>query len=209
MGIAERREREREQRRQEILDAAEQVFFSQGLHSATMDQVAECAELSKGTLYLYFRNKEDLLSGVCLRGLTRLKELFEKAVSGTQSGLDQVKAIGQTYFRFAADYPDYFSLMIYTVTLLDQVEELPHLEQCREMGTTLHGITASAIDTGKADGSFSTRHSSREIAVLLWGMTTGVIQIAHQGREKNRKRFDVDPDTLTETYFDLIVAVLS
>ena len=52
MGIAERREREREQRRNTILDAAETVFFSKGINLATMDEVAEEAELSKGTLYL-------------------------------------------------------------------------------------------------------------------------------------------------------------
>ena len=60
MGIAERKEREKEHRRNTILDAAEEVFFSKGINLATMDEVAERAELSKGTLYLYFKNKEEL-----------------------------------------------------------------------------------------------------------------------------------------------------
>ena len=59
MGIAERKERERQQRREEIIKAAEEIFFSRGTESATMDEVAERAELSKGTLYLYFKSKED------------------------------------------------------------------------------------------------------------------------------------------------------
>ncbi|MCK5408322.1 MAG: helix-turn-helix transcriptional regulator, partial [Candidatus Krumholzibacteria bacterium] len=60
MGIAERREREKEQRRIDIIDAAERVFFSKGWQAATMDDVAEAVELSKATLYLYFKNKEEL-----------------------------------------------------------------------------------------------------------------------------------------------------
>ena len=67
MGIAERREREKDQRRNTILDAAEKVFFSQGINLATMDGVAEEAELSKGTLYLYFKSKEELFLGIACR----------------------------------------------------------------------------------------------------------------------------------------------
>ncbi|MDL1893205.1 helix-turn-helix transcriptional regulator, partial [Sphingobacteriales bacterium CHB3] len=52
MGIIERKEREKEQRREEIVTAAEKIFFEKGLAIATMDEIAEAAELSKGTLYL-------------------------------------------------------------------------------------------------------------------------------------------------------------
>ena len=58
MGITERKEREKLQRREDILNAAERVFFSKGHKNSTMDDVAEEAELSKGTLYLYFKSKE-------------------------------------------------------------------------------------------------------------------------------------------------------
>ena len=57
MGIHERKEREKEHRRDEILNAAQKVFFEKGLQSATMDEIAEAAELSKGTLYLYYGSK--------------------------------------------------------------------------------------------------------------------------------------------------------
>ncbi len=60
MGILERKEKEKQQRRDDILGAAKEVFFSKGLMSATMDEIAEKAELSKGTLYLYFASKEEL-----------------------------------------------------------------------------------------------------------------------------------------------------
>ena len=60
MGIRERKEREKERRRQQITVAAKKVFSDKGFNRATMDDIANEAELSPGTLYLYFKNKEEL-----------------------------------------------------------------------------------------------------------------------------------------------------
>ena len=60
MGIQERKERERERRRQQIMVAAKRVFTDKGFSKATMEDIAKEAELSPGTLYLYFKNKDDL-----------------------------------------------------------------------------------------------------------------------------------------------------
>jgi AcrR family transcriptional regulator len=64
MGTAERRLREKKQRVEDILDAAEQVFFSKGFDSSTMDDVADEAEFSKGALYNYFKSKNELCVGI-------------------------------------------------------------------------------------------------------------------------------------------------
>jgi AcrR family transcriptional regulator len=60
MGIYERKQREKEQRKTEIINAARKVFSNKGFNTATMEEIASEAELSPGTLYLYFKNKEEL-----------------------------------------------------------------------------------------------------------------------------------------------------
>ena len=65
MGIAERKQREKEQRRQHILQVAETIFLEKGINSSTMDEIAAVCELSKGTLYLYFKSKEELFLDIC------------------------------------------------------------------------------------------------------------------------------------------------
>ncbi|MBD3290820.1 TetR family transcriptional regulator, partial [candidate division KSB1 bacterium] len=95
MGIIERREREKEQRRNDIIDAAERVIFSKGRATSTMDDVAEEAELSKGTLYLYFKSKEELYLAIHLRGLGILKKMFSDAVASRKTGIEKVKAVGE------------------------------------------------------------------------------------------------------------------
>jgi AcrR family transcriptional regulator len=72
MGIQERKEREKERRRQQIIVAAKRVFSEKGFNKATMEDIAKEAELSPGTLYLYFKNKEELYASLSLRILQYL-----------------------------------------------------------------------------------------------------------------------------------------
>ena len=79
--IAERRQEEKERRRAEILDAAEQVTGSSGWDELTMDQVARRARLSRALLYVYFKDKVDLMYALCERCLMLLQQRFAEAVS--------------------------------------------------------------------------------------------------------------------------------
>ena len=72
MGIQERKQRERERRRQQIIIAAKRVFSEKGFNKATIEDIAKEAELSPGTLYLYFKNKEELYASLSIRILQYL-----------------------------------------------------------------------------------------------------------------------------------------
>ncbi len=179
MGIAERREREKEQRKNDIVDAAERVFFRIGHENATMDDVAEEAELSKGTLYLYFKNKEDLYLAIHLRGNKILHELFQKAVAKGQSGLEKTQAIGRAYVNFYKNYPDYFGALIYYESrIIDFGDANSVAIQCLQEGKVTLDLLIEAIETGKTDGSIRKEIDANKTALSLWGQTTGIVQIA-------------------------------
>ena len=95
MGIQERKRREREQRRQQIMNAARKVFSINGFMKTTMEDIAREAELSPGTLYLYFKNKDELyasLSVVVLEHLyEKLKRVFIKEAQNPQMRIDDLK----------------------------------------------------------------------------------------------------------------------
>ena len=90
MGIQERKEREKEARREEIISAAEKVFFDKGPANATMDDIAAEAELSKGTLYLYYRTKEDLSIAVTYRGMEIMYTRFKNALGTEESSIKRI-----------------------------------------------------------------------------------------------------------------------
>ena len=106
MGIAERKEREKQQRKDEIIQAAEQVFFSKGFDRSTMDDVAEKAELSKGTLYLYFISKEDLHIAVARKSIRLLRGFTQKAAEGDGTALEKLGRMGRACIEFSRTHPD-------------------------------------------------------------------------------------------------------
>ena len=103
MGIAERKEREKLQRRFDIIDAAEKIFFTKGFESATMDDVAMEAELSKGTLYLYFKSKEDLQFAIFMRGLDILMSKMRANLSEQDSGYKGLLVLADVFVRFSRE----------------------------------------------------------------------------------------------------------
>jgi len=180
MGIAERRERDKQRRTNEILDAAEKVFFKQDLSQVTMDQVAEAAELSKGTLYLYFKNKEDLYLAINARGLKIMKEMFQAAIINASTGLEKIEAIGRAYFRFFSEYPDYFNTLVYYEALVINPDEMNDFaKECDLQGNEVIELLAGTIAEGIADGSVRLGLDPLKTAIFLWGQATGIIQILH------------------------------
>ncbi len=107
MSIAERKEREKEQRRNDILGAAEKLFFARGYDNVTMDDIAKAVELNKATIYLYFKDKESLFFAVVLRGVRILNALVRESVKEGVDGSEMLREIGGAYHAFATRYPDY------------------------------------------------------------------------------------------------------
>ncbi len=205
MGIAERREREKEQRRNAIIDAAEKVFFSQGLERATMDDVAEKAELSKGTLYLYFKSKEELYLAIHLRGNIILKKMFENAVARFDRGIEKVRAVGQAYMEFYQKYPDYFHAMIYYESRVFDYQDADSIAlQCVEMGKSTLEILIDAIEYGKRDGSIRPDIDAIKTAISLWGQSTGIIQIIALKEFILIQNHEISSEDIVDYTFDLI-----
>jgi TetR/AcrR family transcriptional regulator len=111
MGIADRRQREKEQRKTGIIDAAERLFFSRSYEEVSMDDIAREVELNKATLYLYFKNKETLYATIVLRGIQILKEKYTQCMDMQAPGIVKVALMGQAYYQFSEEYPDYLRLI--------------------------------------------------------------------------------------------------
>ncbi|MFH1945948.1 MAG: TetR/AcrR family transcriptional regulator [Acidobacteriota bacterium] len=178
MGIAERKAREREKRKNSIIDAAEQVFFANGVDAATMDELAEKSELSKGTLYLYFKSKEDIYLAITERALNVLTTLFQEAFAKESTGMEKIRAIGFAYFRFSQDYPDYFKSMTYFDAypgIFD--EKTPSARECAQRGDDVMKIVTQAVARGIQDGSIRSDIDPIKTALLLWAQSNGILQM--------------------------------
>ncbi len=178
--INERREEEKERRRDDILDAAELIFSKHGFDHATMDQVARQARVSRALVYVYFQDKAALQSGICLRGLRLLKDMFLKARADHVSGFDQVRQIGWAYVQFAQDHPQYFTAMAHFETRSTPVSDMTELELLAlQAGQEVHAVTVAALQHGIEDGSIRPDIPDLMLTALtLWAFTHGAIQLA-------------------------------
>lgn len=111
MGISDRRQREKEQRKTEIIDAAERLFFTRGYEDVSMEEIARSVELNKATIYLYFENKETLFATIVLRGIGILKEKYTECMKKQVPGIVKVALMGQAYYQFSQEYPEYLRLI--------------------------------------------------------------------------------------------------
>lgn len=181
MGIEERKQREKEERYNVIVDAAETVIFSKGIEQATMQEIAREAELSKGTLYLYFRSKNELYTAIALRGSDILNRRFAKVFAGDYTGLELIRKIGETYLNFVSDNPEYFKAFMHYESMSD-VEELRESDiaaQCEENRREALSFMIRALQIGMQDGTIDESYDPRELAIVLWSSTRGITTMTH------------------------------
>lgn len=179
MTIAERRAEEKDRRRAEIIDAAEEVFAQTGFDQATMEQVARAARLSRALIYVYFKDKTELHFAVSERGLTLLRERFLQAAARFERGLDQVGAIGRAYIGFAHEFPHYLAaLSRFEAHRPEEVLEGSCEAGCLHAGDAVHRVIVDCIEHGIADGSIrSDVGNPYLVSVTLWGYMHGTIQL--------------------------------
>ena len=114
MGIAERREREKEALRTRIVEAARDIVSEEGLDALSMRGIAERIEYSPATIYLHFRDKDELLREVVHEGFHRLGDHVGEEVEALGPTPDPASyhlALGRAYARFGIDNTAYFRIM--------------------------------------------------------------------------------------------------
>ena len=204
MGIAERKEREKLKRRNDIIDAAEKVFFSRGFESATMDEIAEMAELSKGTLYLYFKSKEDLQFAIFMRGSDILMKRMKDNLSADSTGYQRLLELADSFIRFSREERNYFSLFMYYESSrmealnIDQDQLQIYLKEDSPLALVTHQVIR-----GIQDGSLRDDLSAEVFSATLWSQMLGVL-IVLNNKADLYEIFNLKADEILQTHLELV-----
>ncbi|MBO6522715.1 MAG: TetR/AcrR family transcriptional regulator [Balneolaceae bacterium] len=210
MGIAERKERERELKRSMMLEAAEALIREKGLEHLNMDEVAERAEVSKGSLYQYFNNKTDLVLGICHKASIMMNTMTAKVLTEDKTGLEMVYQIGINYLKFAGEHPEFYRAMRFLENYkdTDQAKNSEYLSMCGQNRQESFRVMVRAIQIGMQDGSINSSYNPEELALLLWSTSHGVVNMAymHQNAEhfKLLDHLGIDLETIFNGYMKLI-----
>src|SRR5271169_1922921 len=107
MGVKERREREKSETRDKILDAARELFATEGYEGVSMRRVAEKIEYSPTAIYVHFTDKNELFHELCRQDYARLSEVFQSSGMSTDP-VERLKQIGRTYIEFGLQHPNHY-----------------------------------------------------------------------------------------------------
>ena len=194
MGIQERKEREKERRRQQIIVAAKRVFSEKGFNKATMEDIAQEAELSPGTLYLYFKNKEELYASLSLRILQYLHIRVEHVNKEDLAPEQKMDALVEAMYDVYAFDP----LILINMFHLQSSETLKNLSpklmsEIEDLSRKSIGAIAQIFEQGIEKELFFDRHPVA-LADIFWALFSGVILWT-----TSKKIFNEEKDYLKDT----------
>ncbi len=176
MGVKERREREKLETRDLILEAARELFVSEGYEGVSMRKVAEKIEYSATAIYVHFADKEDLFRELCHKDFAQLAQVFQ-SVALPEDPVERLKRIGRTYIEFGRQYPNHYQLMFMTAHPQTELNE----RDCQVKGNPevdayalLRQTVQQAIDAGVFRQGMN---DAELISQTLWSGVHGVISL--------------------------------
>ncbi len=150
MGTKERREREREELRGKILDAARQMFLEEGYDAVSMRRIAEKIEYSPTALYLHFPDKEALFRQICIEDFVGLGKRFA-GLAKAADPMARIRKLGEAYVSFALDHPNHYRFLFMTPLPhlpLDEQQERIKGDPAQDSYALLRATCAEAIEGG-------------------------------------------------------------
>lgn len=204
MGVQERKQREKASREQAILTAAKAVFSTKGLVAATIDDIAAEAEMGKGTLYRYYRSREDILLTISEEAFAALYDCFVAAAAHGTTGLDKLLRAVRAYYQFALDHPAYFRFVAFSESPFTTATS----EKLQRLSTAIYGLMSHLQAQGVADGSIRPDVTAPLLANILWACSSGMMQfITNNGQLVQQQ--NLPQQDLFDTYLKLLGTALS
>ena len=142
MGTKQRRERQKESLRQEILDAARELFVKDGYDNVSMRRIAERIEYSPTTIYLYFEDKADLLFHLCEETFAKLANNAEELLKDQSDPIQTLRMIGLAYVDFGLKHPNH-----YRVTFINRpLEHFDPAHHEKSMGRQAFNLLKRSVE---------------------------------------------------------------
>ena len=210
MTVADRKQREKEQRRTEILDSAERLFIANGYDGTSVDDIAKMTELSKGTIFLYFGSKDALFTSVVLNGIRKLNGMIVEAVAKQRTELDKLRSIGGAVLRYSTEHTDHLALMKYFRSGRFEIGPHPSNDAKEIMRLTAENdmLVVETIRRGIEAGEIRDDVDPVELALLLRFVTGGIMNMEPNGWKYLEDR-GIGKEGLVEDLWQMIKRTIS
>ena len=213
MSLGKWKEREKEQRRNDIIESARKFFADRDFDEVSMDEIAKDIGLGKSTLYLYFKNKEALFFAIELRGIQIWFEMVKQEVKKGETGLEKLRLYINATREFSKKYPNCLR-MLYSPTSNktqfdeDKLNSSEEFQEVRELFKELMFMGIDLIQTGINDGEIRSEVDPVEAIILLSVIINGTVNMGSWSKEILESK-GIDEQKFTDDAGDLFLHMLS
>lgn len=207
MSLASWKEREKEQRQNDIINVAKKLFADKDFNEVSMDEIAKEVGIGKGTLYLYFKNKESLYFAVVLQGIRIWVKMVKEELKKGNTGLKRLILFGNVYKEFSDGYHDYLK-MLYSPTSIkkqfdmNKMNSSEEYHEVMELFGELVFIWIDSIQRGRDENEIMSDVDPVEASILLSVIINGTMNMGNwskgilQSRGINEQKFIKDTGDL-------------
>jgi len=167
-------------RREEILQAAKELFLEEGYESTTIRRIADRVGISAPALYLYFRDKEDLLLALCDQTFAHLVDAIDEIERTIEDPLERIRRFGDAYARFGITHPDEYRLVFLSGNIPEAIRKLGHRQATDDpdrpgvKGAIVFGRLVAILAQAEASG-LKLNYPPDTCAELCWMAVHGLV----------------------------------
>ncbi len=189
MVTVSRRKKEKEQRKMAILKASQQLFFKKGYQSVSVESIARKAQISKGTVYLYFNSKEEIYAEILLNDIEEFNDKVSDIVDEGRGAAEMLRKFSDVYVDFFLNDRELFRIMMSFMLRADHLNFSEELNK-HMIRTTNKSVEVvdRALEHGFETGEFCNRKDLMKGRNVVWGLLNGVISLhLFTGKESTRE----------------------
>jgi AcrR family transcriptional regulator len=189
MGLLERREKEKDNRRKLILKSARTLFFARGFKNVTVDRIAKLSELGKGSIYLYFNSKEEIYAQVLLNDIDKFHQQAFSLFQKNKAAVDSLFEFSYFYADFFLNDPELFRILMTFMLHTDQMNLSAEqykdiIVAMRKTIDLISNIFQFGIDSNEFPSSINIKYNQ----FAIWGMLNGIISLHIFSGAENKRR---------------------
>ena len=175
MGVKERRESEKQARREQILDAARKLLFSHGIENISVSKISKEAELGIGTIYFYYKSKEEIFIALQEEGIAHLFANIQKIADKPIEPHEKLRQIAYAYHGFTETQIEYFNIINYFLSSPKVYFKAELKQQVDSSAGNILALIQEIIIGGQKSGHF-VEDDPEKFSVMFWGTLHGLLQ---------------------------------
>ena len=179
MGIPERKEKQKQEIRRAILDASMKLFMEQGFENVSIRKIADLIEYSPTTVYLYFKDKNEILFDLHELGFQKMAE-YTTELWTIKNPLVRLAKMGEHYLQFGLENPAFYELMFILKAPMEALEKLSDNCEWRSGDQALGKLKETVQEC--MEKNLIEKGDVTAVSMAIWSMVHGMVSLAIRDR---------------------------